>query len=258
MSKDKYIEELLNTEATRYNSPEFIEDDPVQFPRLFTDKRDIEITSLLCSAIAWGNRKAILKSCNKMLSLMDWQPYKYMMEGGHEELPGDGNIHRTFFNRDLKFFLKGLRDIYTRYGSLEDFAVALGAPSSAAPAWIIAAGINEELRKANAGEKNSRCLPVGLDKSALKRFNMALRWLVRNDGIVDIGAWNAIKPAQLYIPMDVHVGNVSRAIGLLERKQTDRKAVEELTEKLRKYDADDPVRYDFALFSIGINARKTV
>lgn len=256
MNLSQTIIDLLNIEAARYNKPDFIEDDPVQFPRLFKDKRDIEIASLLCSAIAWGNRKTILKSCNKMLALMEWQPFNYMMDKGHEELPSHVNIHRTFFNRDLSYFLRGLYNIYVKHGSLEDFAIFIGAPADAAPAWKIAEGINAELCNANEGASNSRCLPTGLDKSALKRLNMALRWLVRDDGIVDLGVWKAIKPSQLFIPMDVHVGNVSREIGLLNRKQTDRRAVEELTDTLRAINPDDPVLYDFALFSIGINSRK--
>lgn len=252
------IVELLNRESTRFNRPEFIAEDPVQFPRMFSDKRDIEIAALLASTIAWGNRTMICRSANKMFTLMDWQPYHYIVDRGYEELPADDNIHRTFFNRNLAHYLRGLHAIYRKFGSLENFAVAEGVSASDAPAWKLAEAINCELTSANNGKCDSRCLPLGLDKSALKRFNMALRWLVRDDGIVDLGIWDVIKPSQLFIPLDVHVGNVSRALGILERKANDRRAVNELTDVLRLLDPVDPVRYDFALFSIGIEAKKTV
>lgn len=248
------IKELLDREVARYNRPEFIEDDPVQFPHLYKDKRDIEIASLLVSTIAWGKRPMICRNASRMMALMEHRPYDYVMDGGFEELP-DGNIHRTFFNANLKHYLRGLRLVYTRYGSLEDLAVACGAPSSEAPAWTLAAALNGILCEANDGCTDSRCLPLGLETTALKRFNMALRWLVRNDGIVDLGVWTALTPAMLRIPLDVHVGNVSRALGLLERKANDRRAVEELTSRLRTFCPEDPVKYDFALFGAGVAAR---
>lgn len=245
---------LLDREVMRYNCPEFIDDDPVQFPRLYTDKRDIEIASLLVSTIAWGNRTMICRSASRMLDLLEHQPYHYMMDRGYEELPA-GNVHRTFFNANLQHYLRGLRSIYAEYGSLEDFAAAVGAGHSDSPAWHLAAAIAERLTAANGGVSDSRCLPGNIEKTALKRFNMALRWLVRDDGIVDMGIWRVIRPEQLRIPLDVHVGNVSRALGLLERRQNDRKAVEELTARLRRYCPEDPVKYDFALFGAGVSAR---
>lgn len=255
MNVSDEIADLLNVEAARYNTPDFIDADPVQFPRRFSDKRDIEIAALLSSTIAWGNRKMICRSAEKMLSLMDNQPYNYIMEKGYEDLP-EGNIHRTFFNRNLRHYLRGLHAVYSRYGSLEDFTVACGAPKAEAPSWYLAEALNRILAEANGGESDCRCLPLGLDKSALKRFNMALRWLIRDDGIVDIGIWKAINPAQLFIPLDVHVGNVSRDLGLLTRKANDRKSVELLTDTLRTLRPDDPVIYDFALFGIGAMGEK--
>lgn len=245
---------LLDREVMRYNCPEFIDDDPVQFPRLYTDKRDIEIASLLVSTIAWGNRTMICRSASRMLDLLEHQPYHYMMDRGYEELPV-GNVHRTFFNVNLQHYLRGLRSIYAEYGSLEDFAAAVGAGHSDSPAWHLASAIAERLTAANGGVSDSRCLPGNIEKTALKRFNMALRWLVRDDGIVDMGIWRVIRPEQLRIPLDVHVGNVSRALRLLERRQNDRKAVEELTARLRRYCPEDPVKYDFALFGAGVSAR---
>ena len=246
------MKELLDSEAARINRPEFIGDDPVQFPRLFEDPRDIEIAALLSATIAWGNRKMICKDCQKMMSLMDMQPYAYVMDEGYEDLP-DGNIHRTFFNANLRHYLRGLRQIYAKHGSLQGFAKAEDIASDEFPAWKLVAGINRELEAANGGKQDSRCLPLNTESTALKRVNMALRWLVRNDGIVDLGIWDVITPAQLYIPLDVHVSNTSRSLGLLQRKSNDRKAVAELTAKLREFRPEDPTYYDFALFGIGMN-----
>lgn len=247
------LRELLDSEARRINSEAFIADDPVQFPRRFSSLPDIEITALLCATLAWGNRRMICHDCEKLLTLMDNQPYAYVIDEGYLDLDPDINIHRTFFGRNLRHYLRGLRAIYTRHGSLNDFARAIGAGEAEAPAWPLAEGLNAELSAANSGCTDSRCLPVNTSTTALKRLNMALRWLVRRDGIVDLGVWDSITPAQLRIPLDVHVGDVSRELGLLCRRSNDRKAVEELTGRLREFNPDDPTLYDFALFGIGMH-----
>lgn len=247
----KEIEELLNSEARRINNPDFIERDPVQFPRRFSKLEDIELVSFLASMIAWGNRKMICKDIEKMLFIMDNSPYDYMIDKGYEDLDPRMNIHRTFFAEHLQHFLRGMREIYSKYGSLDAFAKANKVGKEEAPAWKLVELINQVLESAN-GNTCSRCLPLNLKNSALKRVNMALRWLVRDDGIVDIGVWKSIPKRKLYIPLDVHVGNVSRELGLLTRKANDRKSVEELTEVLRGLNPEDPAIYDFALFGIGI------
>ncbi len=246
------LRELLDSEARRINSEAFIADDPVQFPRRFSSLPDIEITALLCATLAWGNRRMICRDCEKLLTLMDNQPYAYVIDEGYLDLDPDINIHRTFFGRNLRHYLRGLRAIYIRHGSLNDFARAIGAGEAEAPAWRLAEGLNAELSDANSGCTDNRCLPVNTSTTALKRLNMALRWLVRRDGIVDLGVWDSITPAQLRIPLDVHVGDVSRELGLLCRRSNDRKAVEELTARLREFNPDDPTLYDFALFGIGM------
>lgn len=245
------IKELLDSEARRINHVDFIANDPVQFPRRFEHLQDIEIAALLSATIAWGNRKMICNNCNKMLALMDNQPYDYVMDKGYEELP-DMNIHRTFFSKNLRYYLRGLNFIYSRYGSLHDFAKHMAISSSEFPSWKLVEEMNKVFTEANNGESDNRCLPGNLQNTALKRINMALRWLVRDDGIVDMGVWNVIKPSQLFIPLDVHVGNVSRELGLLTRNANDRKATIELTEVLRKMRPEDPVWYDYALFGIGV------
>lgn len=243
---------FLDEEAKRINSPAFISNDPVQFPRRFSSLQDIEITSLLAATIAWGNRKMICRNAEKMLGLMDFQPYNFVMDKAYEEIP-DMNIHRTFFAHNLKHFLRGLQSIYSKYSSLNDFAASKGIQHTELPAWNLVQYINEELRSANNGAEDCRCLPLNLKNTALKRVNMALRWLVRNDGIVDMGVWNALKPAQLFIPLDVHVGNTARSLELITRKANDKRTTIELTEILRTHRPDDPVVYDYALFGIGVH-----
>lgn len=249
------IRELLDTEAARINSPAFIADDPVQFPRRFSRLQDIEIVALLSAIIAWGNRKMICRDAERMLSLMQNEPYAYVMDEGYEDLPGDMNLHRTFFGRHFSYFLRGMREIYRRYGSLDAFSAAVGSASGEAPAWKLVEEMQKIMSDVNAGATCSQCLPVNLGQTALKRINMALRWLVRDDGIVDMGVWNSIPKSKLFIPLDVHVGNISRSLGLLSRKANDRKSVEHLTAVLRGLRPDDPVVYDFALFGIGVEAR---
>lgn len=251
------IKELLDYEAARINNPSFIDKDPVQFPRRFERQQDIEIVAFLAAMLAWGNRKMICRDIEKMLSLMENEPFAYMMDEGYEDLDPKLNIHRTFFASHFRHFLKGLRAIYSRYGSLDHFASVHKVGEEEFPAWKLVELINKILQEEN-GEACSRCLPLNLNSTALKRVNMALRWLVRDDGIVDMGIWKSIPKSRLYIPLDVHVGNVSRQLGLLSRKANDRKSVEELTAILRQFRPDDPVIYDYALFGIGVESKKLI
>ncbi len=247
------LKDNLDALILRYNNPDFAAKDPVQFPRHYTDKRDIEVSAILTSTIAWGRRPMILSNSKKLHDILCGEPYRFVVEGDIDGISED-NIHRTFFGRHLRYILRGLRKIYKEYGSLEDFAMAIHAHEAEAPAWLIAEALNGVLRDANSAYPlggPTRCLPDKVNNSALKRFNMALRWLVRRDGIVDIGCWTALLPSQLYIPLDVHSANTSRALGLLTRKQNDRRAVEELTTALRTMRPDDPTVYDFALFGAG-------
>lgn len=246
------IKDTLDHYAALINTPDFINDDPVQFARRFDDQRDCEIASLLASTIAWGKRSMIIRDANRMFDLMDWQPYNYVMERGYEELP-DMNIHRTFFASNLRHYLRGLHEVYTKYPNLDEYARAMGVSDAPYPAVRLAEALNATLAEANGGTADSRCLPGNLKTTALKRLNMALRWLVRDDGIVDLGLWRSIRPSQLRIPLDVHVGRVARDMGLLQRRSDDRQAVEQLTESLRAFRPDDPVYYDYALFGIGVN-----
>ncbi|MDR0547674.1 MAG: TIGR02757 family protein [Dysgonamonadaceae bacterium] len=245
------MKNFLDEQVQRINTPSFIETDPVQFPRRYERLQDIEIVSFAVSAITWGKREMILRNADRMLAKMGDSPYDFVMNEDFRAL-GKANIHRTFFEPDLIYLLRGFHKIFSENGSVEVFLQKQNAQN----AWDIARLLQTEMASANNGKTNSKCLPANFEKSALKRLNLALRWLVRNDGIVDLGVWNILKPSQLYIPLDVHVGNIARQLGILQRKQNDRQAVEELTAVLRAFCPNDPVKYDYALFGIGIGERK--
>lgn len=244
---------LLDREAARVNTPSFIAADPVQFPRRFSALPDIEIAALLSATIAWGNRKMICNNCEKMLAIMGNEPAHFVNNQEYELLPDEQNIHRTFFARNFKYLLRGLRRIYHNYSSLNEFAAAHHVGESEEPAWRLVELMQHELAEANGGAADSRCLPTHLDNTALKRINMALRWLVRDDGIVDMGVWDAIKPSQLFIPLDVHVGDTARQLGMTARRANDKKTVLEITRLLRQLRPSDPIIYDFALFGYSLS-----
>ena len=245
----EHLRELLEEKLATYNSKEFIKNDPVSFPHSFSRREDVEIAALLASIIAWGNRKMILSSGRKMFyDIMHSAPYEYVMGGEWQQLEDTLNIHRTFFARDFKYICRGLRNIYAKYGTME----TLFLDSSV---WDGIARLRDEMAAANGGETTRHISnPVaqkGKPASACKRMNMMLRWLCRKDGVVDLGIWNGVSPSELMIPLDVHVARTARLLGLVTRKQNDRRTVEELTAQLRKLSPDDPVKYDFALFGVG-------
>lgn len=249
---DKEIIQLLDAEAARVNRQEFIAEDPVQFPRRFSRQEDIEIMAFLAAIIAWGKRTMICRNAERMISLMDGEPFRYVVDKGYEDLDPDMNLHRTFFGRHFQYFLRGMRRIMLEYGNLDNFAAAMHVGDREAPAWELVGNMQRIMREENNGKDCPQCLPVNLNSTALKRMNMALRWLVRDDGIVDMGIWKSIPKSKLYIPLDVHVGNTARNLGLLGRKANDRKSVELLTSALRTIRPDDPVYYDYALFGIDL------
>lgn len=243
------LKALLDEKAQQYNRPEFIADDPISFPHSFTRKEDVEIVALLASIIAWGNRKMILRSGNRMFhEIMHSCPYDYVMSGEWENLDDRMNIHRTFFAADFKYICRGLRSVYAEHGSMEPLFAGCSA-------WDGIENLRKALASANGGALTrhiSNPIPAkGKPASACKRMHMMLRWLCRKDGIVDLGIWDCIPQSQLMIPIDVHVARTARALGLVSRKQNDRRTVEELTARLRELSPIDPVRYDFALFGVG-------
>lgn len=246
----KEIKSLLDKKVAQYNCKDFIKNDPVQFPHAFSERKDIEIAAFLASVIAWGNRTMIIRSSTRMLfDIMGGKPYSYVMSGEWDSLDKSANIHRTFFVRDFVYLCRGLQSIYSSCGSIEELFLEKNV-------WEGIDLLRKELAIANAGGLTKHISnPVacgGRPASACKRLHMMLRWLCRDDGIVDLGIWNKISPSQLMIPLDVHVARIGRALGLIERKQNDRRTVEELTARLREMSPDDPVKYDFALFGIGV------
>ena len=245
------MKSFLDEQVRLINTPLFIETDPVQFPHRYKRLHDIEIVSFIVSTIAWGRREMILRNADRMLSKMGESPYEYVMNEDYHAL-GGANIHRTFFEPDLAYMLRGFRKIYSENDTVESFLQKRETQN----AWSIAGALQSEMALANNGKENSKCMPSRTEKSALKRINLALRWLVRNDGIVDLGVWKILKPSQLFIPLDVHVANVARKLDILQRKSNDRRAVEELTAVLRTFCPEDPVKYDFALFGIGVRGEK--
>ena len=245
MAENK-ISKNLDNWYEKICSKDFILSDPVQFPRRYTKREDVEIAAFLSATIAWGRRDLILRSAEKMFALLGKSPYDFIKTGDYKNLKNK-NIHRTFFESDLKYLCRGFKHCYEQYGNLEK--LFLSAPD----VWEGFALFREEMAKANNGHYSKHISnPGSTDKngSACKRLNLALRWLVRK-GPVDLELWKNIKPSALFIPLDVHVARTARKLGLLERKTNDKKAVIELTEKLRAFCPEDPVKYDFALFGMG-------
>ena len=232
--------------ASESAARDFIACDPVQFPRGFTRRADVEIAAFLAAAIAWGRRDLIIRSARRIFSLMSPSPFDFVMAGQYRELSGGNqrgaSLHRTFFEDDLNYFCAGFRHCYAKYKTLEKLFV------SAPDIWSGISLFREEMAAANGG-RYSKHIANPAAGSACKRINLALRWLVR-EGPVDLHLWKKIPAAALYIPLDVHVARTARKLGLLKRKSNDRKAVVELTENLKQFCPSDPVKYDFALFSM--------
>lgn len=245
------LKEFLDLKAFHYNSPEFIETDPIQIPHRFSAKEDIEIIAFLVASIAWGNRKSIINSGNKIAELLDNSPFDFVMNHSPSDLSQlDSFVHRTFNGSDLQFFIISLKNIYTHHNGLESVFKTNIKGQSLQPAI-------HEFKKLFFSiphpERTMKHVSDPFKNSAAKRINMFLRWMVRKDQAgVDFGIWKTISPALLSCPLDVHSGNVARSLGLLSRKQNDAKALLELDSALRKLDPTDPAKYDFALFGLGV------
>jgi uncharacterized protein (TIGR02757 family) len=245
------LKEYLDEKVTQYNSPNFIESDPIQIPHQYDLKEDIEISGFLTATIAWGNRTMIIKNGHKMMQMMGNSPYDFVMSYNENQLKLlDGFVHRTFNSVDFGFFIKALNHIYTNHGGMEKVFSLHQSTGSILPA------ITEFKRLFFSVEHPIRTTKHVSDPakgSSSKRINMMLRWFCRQDNHgVDFGIWKNIPPAILSCPLDVHSGNVARQFDLLTRKQNDVKALNELDSNLRLLDANDPVKYDFALFGLGV------
>lgn len=249
--KPSELKTFLDEKVQLYNNPKFIESDPIQVPHQFSKKEDIEIAGFLTATIAWGNRKSIINNANKMILLLDHAPYEFITQHQDSDLEAlQSFVHRTFNGDDFIQFIKSLQHIYKAYNGLEAVFAKHAKPNSLQQSIHEFKKLFFEIPHL---ERTKKHVSDPLKKSAAKRINMYLRWMIRNDNAgVDFGIWNSLSPAQLSCPLDVHSGNVARKLGLLKRKQNDAKALAELDANLRKLDPNDPVKYDFALFGLGV------
>ncbi len=242
-----FLEEKYN----QYNQVSFIATDPISIPRQFARKEDIEIAGFLSATIAWGQRVTIIRNANKLVELMDGQPYEYLTNGSFGDLKRfETFVHRTFNGDDCRYFILALAEIYRKKGGLEKlFADGVGIDGTIKTAITHFRDIFLSFAPKHRIGKHVANPSTG---SSAKRINMFLRWMVRpSKGGVDFGLWKSIPPSALMMPLDVHSGSVARKLGLLQRVQNDWQAVEELTANLRLFDPSDPVKYDFALFGLG-------
>lgn len=267
------LQSFLDAKVAQYNRPEFIENDPIVIPHSFSKKQDIEIMGFWAATLAWGQRVTIIKKCRELITLMDGAPYDFIIN--HEE-PDLKKLlsfkHRTFNDIDTLYFISFFRYHYERFDSLEDAFI----PKPPNPLKGEQQEANQKAPLLGGWEakdhlnyfrsyffslpdyphRTKKHVSSPSQKSTCKRLNMFLRWMVRkDDNGVDFGIWNRIKPADLICPLDLHVDRVSRKLLLITRKQTDWQTAVELTERLKQFDPLDPVKYDFALFGLGIEER---
>lgn len=247
------LQSFLDEKYQQYNQPTFIDSDPIGVAHRFSKKEDIEIIGFLAATIAWGQRVTIINNSLKFAELMDEAPFDFIRNFQEHDLDRFADFkHRTFNGEDAAFFMKSLQHLYTNEGGLEGaFSKALSSDDVDVKPAIV--GFRELFFAVDHPKRTYKHVSNPDKGSAAKRLNMYLRWMVRNDKCgVDFGIWDKINASQLIMPLDVHTGNVGRKLGLLKRKQNDWQSAEELTASLRKLDASDPVKYDFALFGLGV------
>ena len=249
--KKKELKEFLDEKVIQYNNPKFIESDPIQIPHLFSKKEDIEIAAFLTATISWGNRTMIIKNSYKMMELLNNSPYDFILNHDEKDLKSfDSFVHRTFNSIDFRQFIKSLQHIYTKHGGLEN---VLAIKDNSKTYQTAIHQFKKVFFEIEHQQRTQKHVSDPLRNSAAKRINMFLRWMVRNDKAgVDFGIWDTHNASNLSCPLDIHSGNVARKLNLLLRKQNDWKALSELDKNLRKLDKNDPVKYDFALFGLGV------
>jgi uncharacterized protein (TIGR02757 family) len=249
--KKSELKEFLDAKVAQYNHPKFLESDPIQIPHRFSKKEDVEISAFLTSTIAWGNRKSIIKNANHMMDLLDNAPHDFILNHQNTDLEHlSGFVHRTFNAIDLRYFIQSLKNIYTNHNGLEQVFAKKIVSDSMQPAI---SDFKQTFFEIPHPSRSTKHVSDPMKGSAAKRINMFLRWMVRDNTTgVDFGLWKSIPTSVLSCPLDVHSGNVGRKLKLLKRKQNDGKALAELDKSLRKLDPIDPVKYDFALFGLGV------
>lgn len=250
------IRDFLEAQVEIYNCPEFIENDPVSIPHAYTRREDIEISGLVAATLAWGQRTTIIAKCRAFFDMMDNQPYDFIMNHSENDLkPFEHFKHRTFNATDALYYIYFLKHVYSHYNSLEELFSAGVAASD-----HIGAGLQRFRQEFTSldvfPQRSGKHVSSPDSKSACKRLCMYLRWMVRKDTCgVDFGIWLTINPSKLVCPCDVHVDRVARKLGLIQRKQLDWQTALELTNYLKKLDPTDPVKYDFALFGLGLSEK---
>ncbi len=248
------LKEFLEEKVLQFETPDFIPLDPISIPYLFTDKKDVEIAGFLAATIAWGKRAMILKNAHSLMERMDNSPYDFIMNFEDSDASAfEGFVHRTFQPEDVLCFMKALQRLIRKHGSIESIISshweASGRPDSLKDSL---SHFHTQFFDQPHAPRSRKHVANPAKGSAAKRLNMYLRWMVRSsDKGVDLGIWKEIPASALSIPLDVHTSNVGRQLGLLTRKQNDWKAVAEYDVRLREMDSSDPVKYDFALFSLG-------
>lgn len=243
------IKDLLEYYTARYEKPDFIERDPISIPHLFSQKQDIEVAGFFAAIFSWGQRKTIINKARELMRLMDDSPYEFVRDHkAKDRRRFDQFVHRTFQYTDTLYFLTYLQKYFRSEDSLEHLFCRH------ADMRDNLSGFHDSFFSLpEAPQRTRKHIATPVRNSTCKRLNMYLRWMVRaNDNGVDFGIWKQLQPKQLMIPLDVHVDRVARKLGLLSRKQTDWLATVQLTESLRTFDSQDPVKYDFALFSLGV------
>ncbi len=287
-AKFSELKDFLDAKVKIYNQPDFITLDPISIPHLFNKQQDIEIMGFWSAMLAWGQRVTIINKCKELISLMDGAPHDFIMNHEDTDLKRLLNFkHRTFNATDTLYFIEFFKSHYSNYDSLEDAflpftekkdfrtdfleaSIQAGKGNDSKSEVCLASKFNSETVEGNLNyfrsyffsledfpRRTIKHVSSPLQKSTCKRLNMFLRWMVRDDDKgVDFGIWNRIKPNQLICPCDVHVDRVARRLGLVSRKQTDWQTAVELTANLRKFDANDPAKYDFALFGLGVEEKK--
>lgn len=253
MNINNQLKVFLEEKFKEYNNKNFITTDPISIPHRFTNKEDIEIAGFFAASIAWGGRKAIINSANKLMDIMGNSPFDFVMNANQKQIDNINIfVHRTFNSVDCKFFVFALRNIYNNYGGLENL-FSFSKKNNYWDAFTAISNFGDKFFEIPHPERTVKHIANPLRGSAAKRINMYLRWMVRNDANgVDFGLWNKIPTSKLICPLDVHSGRISRKLGLLNRKSNDWKAAIELTNNLITFDAEDPVKYDFALFGLGV------
>lgn len=245
------LRDFLEEKVIQYNTPNFIEQDPIQIPHMYSEKEDREISGFLAATISWGSRTSIIKNAKRMMELMGNSPYEFVLNHRDEQLNKiNGFVHRTFNSTDFLFFIKALKHIYQEKNGLEGVFNESKTEESLQPAIH---QLKKEFFTMPHPIRTEKHISDPIKGSAAKKINMYLRWMVRKDNSgVDFGIWKNISPSILSCPLDVHSANVARKLGLIERKQNDAKTVFELDSTLRQMDCNDPVKYDFALFGLGV------